>query len=170
MQNNFPKIPLILSSVFFCVSLIGFFFFFKEINDNNKELQLKETTWQKESIRREDIKKLDQSVKVIEEESKELEKHFAKSSDVVPFLDTLEGLGKASGVKAETTSVDITPNKTALMVGMRVSGTFGNVYKFVTLLENSPYEIEFIGVDMHKDGGADKWNAAVRIKLLSFVN
>lgn len=170
MQSNFPKIQLILSSILFFACLVSFAFIFRAIDNNNRELELKETTWQKEFIRREDIKKLDRSVKIIEAERGELETHFAKSSDVVPFLDTLEGLARMADTKAETTSVDITPDKMSLLVGMKVSGTFGNIYRFITLLENSPYEIEFAGFDVHKEGDTDRWNAAIRIKLLSFIN
>lgn len=169
MQSNFPKVPLILSTAFFCVSLLAFVFFFRQININSRELQRKESEWQKEMLRREEVGKLDRSIKIIGEERKNLEIHFAKSSDVVPFLDTIEGLAKVAGAKAETTSVDITDDKTTLTVGMKVSGSWSSVYKFITLLENSPYEIEFIALDMHKEAGADNWNVTVRMKLLSFV-
>ena len=178
MQNNFPKMSLFLSFMFFCVSFFVFLFFYRAISDNNKESQLKEQQWQSETLRRNGIKQLDDSVKMIEGDRAQLETHFAQSSDIVPFLDTIEGLAPKTGITAEVTSVDLSADRTELVVGMKTSGTFNGLYKFLTLLENSPYELEFIGVDMRREMGVNigsknivisKWNIALKIKLLSFV-
>ena len=179
MKRNFPKIPFFLSIAFFIFSLSAFVFFFKLINHHNNESLTKEEKWQKETDRRDEIKALDYSVKIIEEERKQLDNHFAKSSDAVPFLDTIEELAPKVGAKAEVTSVDIIEDNGGLMIGMRASGTFGSLYKFITLLENSPYELEFMGVSIkrqtassaeNKNIGYPNWEAILKIKLISFVN
>ena len=93
------------------------------------------------------------------------------------FLDTIEGLAPRAGVEAEVTSVDPPGDSAGLRIGIKASGTFTGVYKFLTLLENSPYELEFIGVDIKRETKTDanksvaipKWNAVFKIKLLSFV-
>lgn len=172
MPSNFPKIPLFVSLIIFSLSCVASVFFYRVIDDKNKEAEQRETKWHTEAERREEIKTLDNSVKIIEGERAELETHFAKSSDAVPFLDAVEGLATRAGVKAEITSVDILKDKTGLMVGMKASGTFAGLYKFLTLLENFSYELEFAGMDMHKDiseEGGGKWNATFKVKLLSFV-
>ena len=147
-------------------------------NDGNGKAQLAENEWQTEAMRRDEIRTLEHSVKIIEGERAQLETHFAQSSDVVPFLDTIEKLSSKAGTKAEVTSVDIAKDNTGLLVGMKASGSFAGVYKFLTLLENSPYELEFDGVDMHQQtilGDGKKvatvrtWNVIFKIKLLSFV-
>jgi len=78
-----------------------------------------------------------------------LETHFIKSSDVVPFLNTIEALGPAVGASAEIDSVDTSPDGASLIVELQASGSFGAVYKFLTLLENSPYELNFLSMDIH---------------------
>jgi translation initiation factor IF-2 len=104
---------------------------------------------------------------------------------VVPFLDTLEGLATKVGIKAETASVDIAPDSLSLLVKINTSGSFEAIYKFLTLLENSPYELEFTGFDMQKEDSIlatpdlvlnkdikkqnSKWRATFNIKLLSFT-
>ena len=177
-QNNFPKIPLFLSILFFCVSFSVFLFFFKAIDNNNKELQSKELEWQTETHKRDEIKTLDNSVKIIEGDKVQLETHFAQSSDIVPFLDTIEGLAPEASVTSEVTSVNISGDQTGLYVSMKTSGTFEGLYKFLTLLENSPYELEFISLDMHKETVVavenknvkiPQWDAVLKIELLSFV-
>ncbi|OGI67806.1 hypothetical protein A2738_03340 [Candidatus Nomurabacteria bacterium RIFCSPHIGHO2_01_FULL_42_15] len=177
MQSNFPKAPLLISIAFFVLSCLVFLFFYKATNENNAEVKLKETEWQKEASRRDEIKALDHSIKIIEGERSELETHFARSSDVVPFLNTVEGLARQTGAEAAVTAVDILPDRKSLMVGLKASGNFSGLYKFLTLLENSPYELEFVGMDMRRETEADadgktslgRWEAVFKIRLLSFV-
>ncbi|MEI8175115.1 MAG: hypothetical protein WCG28_04155, partial [bacterium] len=102
--------------------------------------------------------------------------HFAQSSNIVPFLDIIEGLATKVGTKAEVTSVDPLGDNAGLSVGMKASGSFSSVYKFITLLENSPYELEFVSMNIQKGIEADAkgnvsevWNAIFRLKLLSFM-
>lgn len=178
MPKNFPKIALLLSLIFFIFSCVAFLFLYKTVNKNNEESRLREQEWHSEALRRDEIRTLDNSVKIIESERTKLETHFAKSSDVVSFLDTIESLAPQTGAKAEVTSADISQDYTTLLVGLKASGTFSSLYKFLTLLENAPYELEFVGVEMHKEGGTEvvgkdvklpKWNMVFKIKLLSFV-
>ena len=168
MQKIFQKISLLLSIIFCCILLFIFFYFYKAINNNNQEAQLKEVEWQNEAFRRDEIKALDYSVKIIESERAQLETHFAQSSNIVPFLDTIEGLAFKVSVKAEVTFVNPSEDNIGLMVGMKASGTFNNLYKFLTLLENSPYELEFIEMNMNK-GTEREWDLILKIKLLSFI-
>lgn len=178
MQNNFPKIPLLISAIFFLFSLAIFVFLYKITNNNNQQSYLRETEWQNEEYKRNEIKTLDNSVKKIEQERLQLETHFAQGSDIVPFLDTIEGFAPKAGVKAEVSSVDALKDHSGLMVGMKASGTFNNLYKFLTLLENSQYELEVVGMNMNQEPGGDvvdkkvlipKWGVVFKIKLLSFV-
>ena len=124
------------------------------------------------------MKTLDQSVKMIEPERALLEAHFGQGSDVVPFLNTIEDLGEKSGTKTKVSSVDISADGTFLSVETRTTGTFQQIYKFITLLENSSYELDFDSVDIHsaasneelKKGTKDlQWEAVIKIKLLSFI-
>ncbi len=177
MQNNTPKTPFFISIVILFISIILFSYFYKIASDSDQSFRLKEEEWQKESLRRDQIRELNNSIKTIEEQSAQLGSHFAKSSDIVPFLNTIEGLASKVGAKAEVTSVDIETDDTILLVGMKASGAFGNIYKFLTLLENSPYELKFLSMDINKEIATDAvgksmsrgWNAVFRIKLLSFV-
>ena len=107
-----------------------------------------------------------------------LESHFTQSSNIVPLLNTIEQLSLKVGAKSKVTSVDISKDKTILMVAVGTSGSFNAVYKFLMLLENSPYELEFVSVDMQKTGAptvsgkiivSPQWEAIFKIKLLSFV-
>jgi hypothetical protein len=176
MKNNFPKLSLTVSFIVFCIFLFAFFYLQKEMNKNVQESKLKEVKFQTEALRRDEIRTLNNSINVIQKERTQLETHFAQSSNIVPFLDIIEGLATKIGVKAEVTSVDPLGDHAGLSVGMKASGSFSGVYKFITLLENSPYELEFVSMNIQKGSEVDAkgnifvmWNAVFGLKLLSFI-
>lgn len=178
MQELFQKFSILfLSMIIFIFSCFVFFYFYNKINLYDNESELVEEKWQMEMIRRDKIRMLDRSIKTIESERAQLETHFAKSSDVVPFLDTIEGLALEAGAQAEVTAVSIPGDNSGLVVEIKSSGTFSNLYKFLKLLESSPYELEFVAVNMQrKDENASsqnveipEWEEFFKLKLLSFI-
>ena len=177
MQSDFPKIPLLLSILFFLFFLVAFSYFFKETNDDIEKSQLIEIELQTEKNRRSEVETLDDSIEKTQIERMQLGTHFARSSDVVPFLDTIEGLALEVGVKADISSVDVLKDPDRLSLGIKITGTFSGFYRFLTLLENSSYELKVMSMDMHKetvsevleeDSVASKWVAVFRIELVSF--
>lgn len=177
MKNNFQKISLFLSAIFFIFSCFAFVFLYREINDNNQKVQQDLTTWTAEMRLREEIRSFDRSLQKIADDRIMLETHFAKSSDIVPFLDSIEKLAPRVGATARIDSVDALKDNTGLVVELKASGSFEAIYKFLTLLENSPYELDFLSMDIHKiildvsdkNEKDSRWEAFLKIKLLSFV-
>jgi archaellum component FlaF (FlaF/FlaG flagellin family) len=174
MQFIIQKKSLILSIIFFIFFSFVFVFLYKDINNKKEAIQTAQEKWQTEAIRRENIKFLIDSVKSIKIERTSLDTHFVQSSDVVPFLDTIEELAKNVGANAEVISVDVAKDNLLLVVQMSTSGSFETIYKLILLLENSPYDLEFILVDIKNLNSSIKkipqWTATLQIKLLSFLN
>jgi hypothetical protein len=174
MKNNFQKILLVASLTLFVILGLASVFLYKKINDNNQKAGENTIAWMEGERRRADIMSLDRSLEEITDDKALLEAHFAKSSDVVPFLDTLEKLAPKAGVKTEVDSVSVKDKDTGLVVGLQASGSFTAIYKFIMLLENSPYELDFLSLDIHKllSGSVakdSKWEAVFKIQLLSFI-
>lgn len=176
--RKFQKIPLILSLTFTLVSIFAFLFLYKQISDNIKIAARAQVEWQDETSRRDELKSLDRLMKVIGEEKTLLEMHFAQNSNIVPFLDTIEKLALSVKAKSEVVAVDIPKDKSGLQIDVKASGSFEAVYKFLMLLENSPYELDFISVNIQrvseqttsdKKVVAPQWDAIFKIKLLSFI-
>lgn len=179
MKTISLKKQLILSIIFFLISVLIFFFLLKDVNEKRELLTKTQEEWKIESTYRENISSLISSMGKIEDEVILLEKHFVQSSDVVPFLDTIEELAKKVGIKADVLSVDIPKDNSSLIMEAKALGNFESIYKFTLLLENSPYEMEFLSVDIQNPSVQDlstvgsknsQWVANYRIKLLSFVN
>src|SRR3989344_7424099 len=181
MKDNFKKfqkIPLFLSTLFLIFSCFVFFFLYRETGNNIVTSEQMETVWQNEAEKREELKFLNSSLKTTSGERALLESYFIRSSDIVPFLDMIEKLALGAGAKAEVVLVDIPKDNSGLIVELGATGSFETIYKFLTLLENSPYELDFISVDIKKTNGevsldgeesAPGWSARLRVKLLSFI-
>ncbi|MCX6751390.1 MAG: hypothetical protein NT161_01320 [Candidatus Nomurabacteria bacterium] len=174
MKYFFQKKSLILSAIFFIFSCFVFIFLYKDINNKKEISQLAQEKWQTKATSMENAKSLINSVKIIEPQKALLETHFVKSSDVVPFLDTIEKISKDVGATAEVVSVDVAKDNPSLIVEMNASGSFETIYKLIMLLENSPYNLEFVSVDLKNSGTSigksPQWTATFQIKLLNFIN
>jgi len=178
MKNKFKNFSIFLSITLFIVVAVAFYLFYKEIKNKNVNSEKIITIWQTEDSRRNEIKTIMKSVKIIQQDNELIQNHFAKSSNVVPFLDNIDSLAPKVNAEDEITSVEILPETQELIIGIKVLGSFESVYRFLTLLENSPYEIEFIGVDIQKSntgiksektGKVFSWEGLFKIKLLSFI-
>lgn len=178
MKINFPKISLVISLVICSLLIFGFMSVYKKINDYNTKSEQDLATWQTEATRREDIRLLNRSIQQNVSDRASLETHFAKSSNIVPFLDSIEMLASKAGADAKVDSVDENADGSTLVVGLQASGNFTAIYKFLTLLENSPYELAFLSVNIQKSAplstpskkGPDlRWEAVFKIQLLSFI-
>jgi len=179
MKNNLQKTSLFISATFLLLGCFAFVFLYQKINNNNQKTQQDTISLQTEARRRDDIVSLDRVLQKIAPDRVLLESHFIKSSDVVPFLNMIEKLGEEAGVSSQINSVNVKVDNSELVVGLKASGRFEAIYKFLTLLENSPYVLDFISMDIHKispqvvpDKNVNNasWEAVFKIQLLSFIS
>jgi hypothetical protein len=169
MKSNFQKFPLLVSIVLLILSCAVFYFLYNKIEQNRASVENMSIEVQKEAQRVEELRLLDRGLRSVEQERVQVESHFAESANLVPFLDGVEELATKVGAEVETTSVDVSANKSNLLVGVKTEGSFEALYKFLTLLENSPYELEIVFLDMSKQE-AGAWVMQIRLKLISFIN
>ena len=176
MDKKTNKINLLFSIIFFALSCGLFYFLYWGVNNNRKVFSEAEHAWKREEDRLEAIRTIDRSIKTVEMEKLEFESHFARKSDIVPFLDSLEGLARDVGAVAEVVSVDTGSSNSNLTLAIQASGSFDSIYKFLTLLENSYYELQIINFSMQRDSFSGisvnkypKWKAVITIKLISYL-
>lgn len=171
MKISNSKKYLIFVIIFWAMSICVLVVLYSQIATNKKIANKLEAQWQGEVITQGKIKTLERSINEINKERDSFESHFARSSDVVPFLDTVEDLATKVSAKANISTVDITDNPAGLVIGVNATGTFDAVYKFMMLLENSPYELEIAAFDLRRDLGDStaSWVVTLRVKVLSFT-
>jgi len=178
MKSNFQKILLFIASTGLLLFGFTLVFLYQEINNNDQKTQQDTVSLQTETRRRDDLASLDRALQKITTDRALLESHFIKSSDVVSFFNNVEKLAQAAGVSSQINSVDTKTDNTGLMVELKVSGRFEAIYKFLTLLENSPYTLDFTYMDIHKLPSSavsgknianPGWEVVFKIQLLSFI-
>jgi Tfp pilus assembly protein PilO len=172
MQNKSHIIILIVSMVFCAVIAGATWFMYAWTEKKYSEIETAQAAWKGEEARRAQIRDLERTLDDLALEQQELERHFSRSADVVPLLDTLERAGTSSGASAEVLSVDRIDEGNSIEIGIRATGTFAAVYKFILLLENAPYELEFTSLDIKRtfsDGEEVKWEGFFKVKILSFL-
>jgi len=166
----------LLSAIAFLLVSIGFvLFLYRQISINIKVTDQIEAQWASEIETQEKIKELELSVSQILEERTSFESHFVRNSDIVTFLDTIEQLATNVSAKAIISTVDTAQDPPSLLVGIRASGSFEALYKFMMLIENAPYELEIESFDLRKEGSVSdsdtfkpEWSVTLRVNVLSF--
>src|SRR3989339_960920 len=165
MQGNAPKKYLVLSVLFFALACGAFSYLYHGIRSNRKVFKDAQIAWQREEDRLAEIRMIDRSIKTVEAEKILFESHFATKKDIVPFLDTLEKIALSVGARAEVASVDTKEGSNGITVALRASGSFESLYKLLTLLENSHFELKIEGLDLQRESLSDavgfgsKWRA-----------
>lgn len=174
MKKSSTKKYFIFSILFLLVSITLFFFMYQKVQDNEKISNEKEVEWYNYTTNQDKIDVLDNLLQETFVERGLLESHFAKSSDLVSFLDEIENLASSVGAQATISTVDPAKEEIDPAIGMRVVGPFDSIYRFMILLENHTYELEIISFSMQQVNNpslgesALAWNANFKIKLLSF--
>ncbi len=196
MKNYFKYISLAIAVLCLGGLLAGFYFLYATILTSGEKTNQILAEVENETARREEIKLINKSIDTIKQDRDVINTHFAHSTDIVPFLNTIESLAPRAGAKVETSSVDALKDDTGLMVRLKVEGSFNSIYKFLMLLENSPYELDFSELIIDRVSEVEitpieqptqteeglpmeapepivrkdpKWQGVITVKLLSFI-
>ncbi len=164
---------LIFSCTLLIVSCAVFVLVFEQVKKNKVTADKIEENWQRESTLRYELTSLDRLLKSVDSEVKVLGPHFVKGDDIVPFLDTLEKSAYLAGASAEVLSVDSLDDSSGLLIGIKAIGNFEALYKYITLLENLRYELEFYSISLARTNGINgskpEWAVILKVKLLSYI-
>lgn len=117
-------------------------------------------------------------LKATETERVKLDTYFIDVKGTPRFLEALASLGKDAGIVLSFDSIDVDSNS-ALRINFRAQGTFGNLFRFLSLIEASPYALEVGNLNLNKinvfsgkpgEKSENSWSANGTLRLLSFVN
>ncbi|GEM_PF-1753551 len=172
------QIVLIVLAILNIVAIFGYGFMFYKISTEKSRtaetLSLLKSEVKKESTLRFLAETLDKTTI----ERGKIDRYFVDIKGSAVFLERLQFFGKQAGVSVRLENVDI-EDKTVLRVNLATNGGFGETYKFLELLENTPYAIEVksininkvrVSLDDKKNTSPNNWSGVFTIRLLSFVN
>lgn len=177
MKKNYIK-NLIFSGLVVVLFCVLFFLLYRQINLNNKSFAEASIAFNAEEQRRGDIQSLNKVLSQIQNEIIFLDSHFLRSGDIAPFLDSLEKSATSVGATAEVVSVDSQDSKNkGISIGVKATGSFESIYKFLLLLENSKYELSVTSAKIiressgggSEEGSLPEWRADFKIKIISFL-
>jgi len=88
---------------------------------------------------------------------------FINRDSLINFIEELETAASESGVNYKLGEPTI--EATVLKLTLQISGSFPNIYRLLTRLENLPYRLRLEQIGL---AGDVEWNGQVAIRLLSF--
>ncbi len=179
MSTHFKKFKFPISAIILAATIFAFFFLYRQIGKENQKAEEIAVATQNETIKRDELRLLDRSLSTVRGDRILLSTHFAESSNIVPFLNEIENAGRKADVAVEVVNVDAQNDGAFLSVKISADGSFKALYTFITLLEHSPYALEFTAltleqglVDTNLDPALRKptlWHTNMTLKLLTYV-
>jgi hypothetical protein len=191
--------------------MCGYFFLFTNIRGKNQNASLLsqeiDTYAESRSLR----EKSDKAVEEQREQIEKVDSYFLHKSEVVPFIEMIEDAGRKSGVQVLISNVGVegavgiasdgtggagagagsgagevaTAEKKDQTLTLRLDakGSWSNVTRFVSYVENLPYKVSIERVDLNRSSsvaqffatsedkksslGTPSWNVAVDMNVLT---
>lgn len=113
-------------------------------------------------------------MKGIEQDEGKIKAAFLNPQNIVKFIEDLESLKEKTGVELTLKSVTLSEEMTYSepRFQFQISGAFRDLFQYLVLLENLPYQINFGRVQFTATREETKktgiWQAEIEIILLSY--
>lgn len=173
-QNIYVGVLIFIILGFF----VGYYFLFQYGYALGQTVyDLKQETEQ-DSRQRQEIQQSLAALGAITPQLQEIDSYFIGPDGEVPFIDSLEARAQSLQLKTEITSVQIEKSKNLapkkleyLTLRLKVNGSWKNVYTFISLLQNIPYQVTLDQVDLTASVNEERpqgttWQATSIIKIL----
>ena len=137
------------------------FYLFMSINNMDKEVSLRLNQIESEVKKDESLRSIKNLMNDTKEERERINRLFIQPNGTVDFIETVELLGRTSGVKIEVESVGVSAlkNKTAssttelFNLSFKTEGSWKDTMHLLSLLDNMSYQISFENVNLSKISG-----------------
>ena len=150
-------------------SVAGWWMFYNEIKNIDRRIVLITQNISFQDAKQRNIKQLDQTLLSIVSEKSKIDGVFADSGSVVEFIEHLEELAVLSGAGLEILSGSF-PAKAeegGPFFTLNLSGSFGRIFKFLSLVEKTGYQTRIEGAKFNaSDSGG--WTSQVRLRMMSY--
>lgn len=184
-MNNIKKSHttffLIFSILALMVVVLLFIFFLKIIKNKNEHISVAVTTLEGKMKDKENAIINASKVTEIKSIQNTINNYFVDPNKIDTFVDYLEKVGSNLGSIVLVSSIEIPPNtKNLISFKISITGTFNDVMRTITLIENIPYQINITRVYFNKKASApivnkianknikpQTWQADVSFNILS---
>jgi hypothetical protein len=154
MKKNYTTLILILSIIATIITLFLFVYFLKVIENKNQNATDVLTSLQEKMKAKENEITFAKKVAEIKSLQDSIDSHFVDPNNVDTFANYVEGIGSNFGSDTSVTRIEIPPKtENTIIFGLSINGTFNNVMKTISYLENIPYRINITQVYLNKVAG-----------------
>lgn len=151
MNKKSTNLILIISTLTLIALLGAFVYLINVIKNKNKHISVVAATLQEKIDEKDNMKVLEKKMVDLGDTRTKINGYFVDTSNIDTFVEYLEGLGDTYGATLVVQSVDTPKNeKNKLVFSIEIDGNFSNVTKIVSILENSPYNINFNSLYINK--------------------
>ena len=162
MKNKKSIIMLIVSIFTFLVMIGVFILFMRIIKNKNIHTSAVLSTLESKMIEKENFNVLESKVKEIKVTNEKINSYFLNKDQADLFVIYLENLGLSFHTQVAVKSIEVsTVNKDTMMLKIEINGSFDNILKTVSLLENAPYNIFINSAYLNKEIISASVNTAV---------
>ncbi len=129
----------------------GFFYLINVIKNKNKHISAVSATLQEKMNEKDNMVTLENKIIELGDTHKQISGYLIETSNIDTFVEYLESLGSSNNIDLIVKSVE-TPKgeKNKLTFNIEMDGSFPNITKVVSILENSPYSLSVNSLYINK--------------------
>jgi hypothetical protein len=145
--------PILIFSIIITILAIGIFiFFYKVIENKNQHASAVITTLQEKMKEKDDSITFAEKVAEIKTLQTSVNNHFVDPNTIDTFVNYLEEMGSNLGSQTSVKDIQIPDKiKNTIVINLLITGTFNNVMRTITYLENIPYRINITDMYLNKN-------------------
>lgn len=152
MKKNHTTPILIVSILVVILTICLFIFFLKVIKNKNQHVSVVLTTLEEKMKEKENAIIFAEKVTEIKSLQDSINNYFIDPNKIDTFVGYLEEIGLSLGSEVSVESIVIPPKtKNTVAFKLSIIGTFEEVMKTITFLENIPYKINITQINLNKD-------------------
>lgn len=172
MKKNYTTLIFTFSIFISILSICLFIFFLKVIKNKNQHTSVVITTLEEKMKEKENAVMFTEKIAEIKSLQDSINSRFVDPNKIDIFVSYLEKIGLNLNSEVVVNNIEIQPKtKNIIIFKLSIKGTFQEVIKTITFLENIPYQINITQVYLNKDiiqgQEALTWHANVSFNILS---
>ncbi|OGZ44647.1 MAG: hypothetical protein A2756_05550 [Candidatus Ryanbacteria bacterium RIFCSPHIGHO2_01_FULL_48_27] len=180
-KNKFIAVIVLGITILTGIVVSGGLPIFSQIQESNQSLLATHQELASLERKEELLRNLERTVTDLAPDIEKIERTFFKPNEVVNFIVALESAAASSGVELSINNADL--NKPAVneqptsSFALTARGSFTQIYRFIVLVENMPFNMEFTNVSLlgqnNTNGSAPSASsvqASIDLKVLTSAN
>jgi len=152
MKKNNTNINLILSALLAILTICLFIYFLRIIKNKNEHTSAVLSVLEKKMQDKENSVIFSQKITEIKSIESSINNYFLDPNEIDIFVDYLEKIGLNFGSEVVVNNIEIPEKiKDTILFKLSIIGSFDDVMKTTTFLENIPYQINITQIYLNKN-------------------